>query len=187
MIDDIIQIYCDLACTAWILIQGTCISWVASWGLAFSWSTWSSGRPTQCTQVSLESTKSGQNCRIKGSNWTWSGQRQASWLRDHPWWACGCSGKSWGWQSHLRIQPHLEQAIVSKELYYYVCKIRPDSWKNTSFLPHFMTPAARRFCSLRELITAIDDFCETHVSKCQACQHSKWHLSDTRFTHKFVE
>ena len=44
----------------------------------------------------------------------------------------------------IGIQPHLEQAIVRKGLYYYVCKIRPDSWKkNTLFLPHFMTPAAR--------------------------------------------
>ena len=27
----------------------------------------------------------------------------------------------------IGIQPHLEQAIVRKGLYYYVCKIRPDS------------------------------------------------------------
>jgi hypothetical protein len=30
----------------------------------------------------------------------------------------------------------------------------------TLFWPHFMTPAARRFCSLKELIPAAGDFSE---------------------------
>merc|ERR1719295_2181967 len=36
---------------------------------------------------------------------------------------------------------------------------------HTLFLPHFMTPAARRFCSLRELIAAIDDFSLVEVNQ----------------------
>merc|ERR1719510_1717398 len=35
----------------------------------------------------------------------------------------------------------------------------------TLFLPHFMTPAARRFCSLRELIAAINDFSLVEVNQ----------------------
>merc|ERR1719454_1022285 len=35
----------------------------------------------------------------------------------------------------------------------------------TLFLPHFMTPAARRFCSLSELIAAIDDFSLVEVNQ----------------------
>merc|ERR1719150_881106 len=36
---------------------------------------------------------------------------------------------------------------------------------HTLFLPHFMTPAARRFCSLRELMMAVDDLSLVEVNQ----------------------
>ena len=54
------------------------------------------------------------------------------------------------------VQPHLwGQSQASN---FRVLKI-----ERTLFLPHFMTPAARRFCSLRELMMAVDDLSETFI------------------------
>ena len=54
------------------------------------------------------------------------------------------------------VQPHLWGQKSGKRR--EVLKI-----ERTLFLPHFMTPAARRFCSLRELMMAVDDLSETFI------------------------
>ena len=62
------------------------------------------------------------------------------------------------------IQPNLEMHI--RLVQFTASAIA----KHTLFLPHFMTPAARRFCSLRELIVAIKDLSETLKIE----NHAKW-------------
>ena len=60
--------------------------------------------------------------------------------------------RSWDWECEIDNNSKSLPAASKRS---------PSQRPRTLFLPHFMTPAARRFCSLRELIAAIDDFSET--------------------------